>query len=362
MCSQYVSGNALGRTDSAGELEEFYVQGDSFPVTRKKVRFLGEFEAYAPILNRRQFEEIAEIYLSEHITALEELVNYGTNLIPRCFTSSVRDRRPVIVVGVLLKQVVMMLDGAVELLRRSCVNTSYLQLRGAFEASVYIDWILQLRSDKRARAYYVWNVRRDLNWTKRARRGTAEHRLFSRETRRIWGIHIKEPAGSSIEQEHAEAEIRRIESFLNQRQYRTWNLRFDASRDTKTLRDRDWYSVLFPPGKRGSFFQICKAVRRISEYRGIYEIGSETMHGSLTKAHVEVGEGRLTFLPLRDPRAAGEIIQYLASVAFHTFNRVLEEYRPGESERFARKWTDEWSPTFRKLVYMEPKKETQVIV
>jgi hypothetical protein len=331
-------------------------------MTRRKARFVGEFSAYAPILNRRQFEEIAETYLSEHITALEELVNHGSHMIPRCFTSSKRDRKAVIVVGVLLKQVVGMLDGAVELLRRSCVNASYLQLRSAFEASVYIDWILQLRSDRRARAYYVWNVRRDLNWTKRGIPGTPEYRLLARETRRIWGVGLPDPKPSKEELAAFKAERVRIEKFLNQPQYRTWNAKFEHTRDLKALRDRDWYSVLFPPKRRGSFFQICKAVRRVTEYRGIYEIGSETMHGSLTKAHVEVGEGRMTFLPVRDPRAADEIIQYLASVAFHTFNRVLEEYRPGESERFARKWRGEWSPTFRRLVRLEPKKETQIIV
>src|SRR5512146_1365209 len=95
-----------------------------------------ETGAFAPILDRPQ----ALAHVGEHFEpesrALRELVDYGTHLIPRCWSSSAKSRTDVVALVVLLKQVVALLDGAHVLITAGAIGPAQLQLRAIFEASV----------------------------------------------------------------------------------------------------------------------------------------------------------------------------------------------------------------------------------
>jgi hypothetical protein len=142
---------------------------------------------------------------------LHNIVNYGSNLLPRCFVSSARKLEDVVALGILLRQCVAMLDSAEILLHSGAVQTAQLQIsrllknsmstveggrigdgkpssasygsflghpgaidfsrfricrvfqqpvRALFEASVYLEWIMAADSEKKANYYYVHNLRR----------------------------------------------------------------------------------------------------------------------------------------------------------------------------------------------------------
>jgi hypothetical protein len=244
-----------------------------------------------------------------------------------------------------------MLDASTELLKRGCVQPTLLPLRAAFEASVYIDFILQTRTDRRAKVYHLWNARRALRWAKRMRQGTPERRQDQREFRKIWNVTIKD-SGALDDQDTVKAEVARLEAGLQSPKYRAWNNRFTKQRG-KGPRDPDWYQVLFK--KRVSFWALCQKVARIPEYRLIYELGSEATHSSQLDAHIRLDKNRMIMLPLRDPSDFGMIVQLLVTEALHTYLAVLGEYRPAERERFATKHIEEWRPIFGKSIRVVPK-------
>jgi Family of unknown function (DUF5677) len=66
--------------------------------------------------------------------------------------------RVAVLIGVLLRQVIAMLDGIDILLSNGATYASHLQMRALFEASVYIDWILQGDFEKKIDYFYVHNV------------------------------------------------------------------------------------------------------------------------------------------------------------------------------------------------------------
>ena len=97
---------------------------------------------FDPLLHRELHIHDVQENFSQQLLLLRDVVNYGTNLIPAAFNSSDRALVDIVVIPVLLKQLVSMLDAYEVLVSNACVPASVLHYRSAFEASLYIDFIL----------------------------------------------------------------------------------------------------------------------------------------------------------------------------------------------------------------------------
>jgi len=128
-------------------------------------------------------DENATAWASEQLkpwtNLLRDLANYGSNLIPRAYSSSDRKLTDVVVIGALLRQVVAMVDAIEILLCKSAIHAATLQLRALFEASIYIDWILAADGENKSAYYYVHNLLRRRLWAMRVQTGTPESMSFS---------------------------------------------------------------------------------------------------------------------------------------------------------------------------------------
>jgi len=85
-------------------------------------------DAYKGLLERDAAVGMAAHFKDAH-DLLNELVDYGTNLVVRAFDSSKRDLIAVCVLFVQLRQFLMHLDGITILLRNGSSGTADLQLR-----------------------------------------------------------------------------------------------------------------------------------------------------------------------------------------------------------------------------------------
>ncbi len=94
---------------------------------------VGESE-YKPLLDRDRALNDVRQHLGPWLKLIQDVTNYGTNLIPRCFSTSERKLRDVVVLGILLRQVVAMLDGVEILLSQGAAHAASLQMRAALEA------------------------------------------------------------------------------------------------------------------------------------------------------------------------------------------------------------------------------------
>jgi hypothetical protein len=135
-------------------------------------------KALESILYREKVKIETEQIFSKQIETLFYMVNYGTYLIARAYDSSKKNIEDVVVIVVLLKQFVSMIDAIEVLAYQGSVKPAFLQLRSAFEASLYIDWILKNESNKKAKYYYVSNLRNTRTWALRVLEGTREHYDF----------------------------------------------------------------------------------------------------------------------------------------------------------------------------------------
>src|SRR4051812_20586935 len=112
-------------------------------------------QPHKDILDRARAAELSQQHYAKQLGLLQDLANYGSNLVLRAFNSSPRKMVDIVICGVLLKQVAAMTDATDILLAAGCGNAAFLPSRTAFEASIYLDWILIGNSELKAKRYIV---------------------------------------------------------------------------------------------------------------------------------------------------------------------------------------------------------------
>lgn len=293
---------------------------------------VGESE-YKPLLDREKASGDVKQHLGPWINLLRDITNYGTNLIPRCFSSSQRKLRDVVVIGILLRQAVAMLDGVEILLSQGAVHAAALPMRALFEAYIYLEWILEGDSEKKAYYYYVHNLRRKRLWAERVQPGAVAASDFAA----TMGNLMVEPDQKA--QEDAKDQIRQIDRLLSSAEFVAINQDFDLHRKGK--RDAAWY---VPLGQR-SLAAIIRSIKKEQLYV-FYSLASEVMHVAAYDPHVKFKGETVTFEPIRHLKGFESVLRFSISMAILTFMRILKEYRPDELPAFGRKYKENWQKEF----------------
>lgn len=297
------------------------------------------------ILNRDEPRAVAEQHFSKQTELLRDIVNYGSNLIVRAFQSSPKKMSETVVCGVLLKQIVAMVDAVEVLLVSGCGHASFLQARTAFEASIYLDWILLADSERRATRYIVANFRDERLWAARVISGTEEEAIFSRIANTLGlDVHANRPTLALDANNHL-IEVNRI---LAQPELQPIDQEFTAKRARKK-RDPQWYQL----DGLDSFKQVADKVGRLPEYEFFYSKGSQVSHTGTYKDHIRFFDGQVRFKPIRHLADFNMLLNFVVSICLGTYMKVLKQYRPGELEAFSKKYLEDWRDPFQNVVSLK---------
>jgi len=269
---------------------------------------------------------------------VEDIANYGSNLIPRCFVSSGRGLKEIVLLATLLRQVVAMLDGVHILLSQGACYVAQLPTRALFESSVYIDWILLADSDRKCLYYYVHNLRRKRIGARLIQGDSAESKEFTRVMEKA-GVPLR---GERVQQ--SKEQLNKIENALSQPKLAVVNAEFEKLAG-KRHREPAWYVPLGPRSLRA----IAKAVDRLGEHMTLYSTASQVMHGSSYEQHISIGKGEITFQPIRSLEGFETVLRFSIAAALATYRKVLQEYRPGELENFSQKYREKWQRDFMSI-------------
>jgi Family of unknown function (DUF5677) len=295
---------------------------------------------HPPILDRDEPREVLAQHFSRQTAFLRDLANYGSNLVFRSFESSPKKMADIVLCGVLLKQIVAMLDAAEDLLSAGCGHASFLPARTAFEASLYSDWILASDSEQRATRFIVGNYRDERLWAKRAIPGTVEEQAMSQVTAMLgFNVHANRPSLAT----DAATLLVEVDRILAQPQLAAVDAEFTATRG-KRKRDPEWYEL---DGRR-SIREVAVAVGRLPEYEFLYSKGSQVSHTGSYKDHVQFASG-LRLLPIRHLKDVNMLLNFIGSIGIGTFKKFLERYRPGELPAFGKKYLEDWRDPFQNV-------------
>lgn len=290
------------------------------------------------VLDRDLHEGHAREHFSAQLNVLEEVVNYGTNLVISAFTSSPKDLTEIVLMPILQKQVVSMLDGLEVLVSKGCGPVAQLQSRAMFEASVYMDFIMQSEAEKKSIYYYVAVLRRELTWSLRLQDTTPESSNFAASLGEFADtlLRTKEAAADP-----AARKAESIRALFTKEPWSSANADFDTRRG-RQKHDPPWHA----PWGRQSVRSVSEAVGRLHEYEVFYSGASEKMHSSEYKSHITMGNGTVTFEPIRSLEGLHVTLHWAMSTAFHSYGKILERYRPGQLQEFKRRYTDNWRETY----------------
>jgi len=296
-------------------------------------------------------------HINEHfidqVHLLRELVNYGTNLIVRCFISSDRQLTDMIVLGNLLKQVVAMLDAVEILITNGAVHAAYLPARTLWEATLYMEWILKEDSDFRSKIYYVSNIRRHKQWQMRGIKGSDEYNSFYKKMGDI-GATVEE-IPPDVEKQ-LRRELKDIDRLLDGDEYKKINDRFNELKRGK--RDAKWYKQ----SGVNNIWELASKLGREPEYEIFYRYGSEISHSSSYKKHMKISKSgdkqEISFIPIRHLEDVDQVLTFVISFTLVSYRKTLEFYRSGEVASFNRKYKSEWRDAFLniKKVHYSPEK------
>lgn len=293
------------------------------------------------ILNREEPRAVAELHFARQTTLLRDLTNYGSNLIVRAFDSSPKKMAEVVTCCVLLKQVVAMVDATEVLLTAGCGHAAFLPARTAFEASIYLDWILKADSERRATRYIVGNYRDERLWAKRTIPGTIEAQAMSSVAAMLgFNVHCTRPTLATDAKNH----LIEVDRILAQVDLEPIDKEFDAARGKRKY-DPEWYEL----DGLSSIRQLAIEVSRQPEYEFFYSKGSRIAHTGSYKDHVRFSSDRVRFLPIRHLADINMLLNFVVSVALGTYKKILVRYRPGEVPAFGKKYLEDWRDPFQNV-------------
>jgi hypothetical protein len=310
------------------------------------------------LLNREDQEKAIREGYAPQLALLTDMVNYASNLVPRVYQRSEKTLRDIIVCFDLLKQFATMLDAVDTLMRSGSVTAAYVPARAAFEASVYLEWILVADGEKKAAHYVVGNIREERIWGKRAMVGSPESTAFLKAMGDI-GKDLLEQR-PSLEDE-AKAHVAEADRILAQPTLVETNAAFNSFvaqqvKKGRMPREPHWYQVLGKPTIRS----IAKELERLPEYIAHYEKGSKVVHSSSYKDHIKFQKNGAIGHPIRNLADAHNVFNHVFCNALHTFVWVLRYYRGDELERFGAKYVQDWRQAFTHIprIKIAPKAET----
>jgi len=290
------------------------------------------------ILNRDQARKHAAEHFADQIALLLDLTNYGSNLVMRAYNSSKKDSASVVTCGVLLKQVVAMLDAIHTLTEAGMVHAAFLPARAAFEASIYLEWILFSDSERKARCYIVSNFRDERVWALRVIKGTPEEAVFDSISKSVGlDIHARNPTLASDAQKHLD-EVNRI---LAQPDLQPIDQEFDLRRGKRKV-DLEWYQLVGAKSIR----QVAVAVGRLPEYEFFYAKGSRITHSASYKDHIRFTKDQVVLKPIRHLQGIDTLLNFVVGLAMRSFENTLRYYRPNELPAFSRKYVEDWRQPF----------------
>lgn len=299
------------------------------------------------ILDRESYEEIIAKHYPLITTLVDEVANYGTTLMATAFEHCDKKLEDAVILAVMFKHSVTMLDGISVLAKKCAVTASYAPLRSLFESTVYLKWTLKENTELRARAFYYWDIRNQLSWTRSVMKGTEENRRLLADFK---DSPIRPP---NIDVKLLRESISILEAKLKADEFREVNRRYE-SRKRQGQRLRDWYNLDGMENLR----DMARSVEWLALYRVFYPYFSKAIHGGPIDRHMSFRGRELLFEPIRNPVDWDQVIRNALTMSFECYRCIIKRYCPSEAESFRKIYISDWQTRFNRIGSVKSNKGT----
>ncbi|MBI5683759.1 MAG: hypothetical protein HZC54_01635 [Verrucomicrobia bacterium] len=300
-------------------------------------------DSHKAVLHREQATEQAKEF-NDLTSLLKEVIDYGTDLIPRAYANSPKDGKAACLIFILLRQCLMHLDGVEILVLAGNASSARLQLRSLWEITILVEWILAKDTDAKIRHFFVANIRRERQRHLIGLPNTPEATKYP---------DIAKFLSTSEELvRRIPSQIQVLDKLLLQPDLKPVDDKFQEYY-TKHGYDKDWFKVYGLPSQSISLRAIAKSISKEFEYTWVYRPFSDDVHASDMWRSIQLGAGNRVWLtPIREPQGIPETVQFAISFTARLYEMILNQYRPNEAaDNFKRKKA-EWEPRVRKQYHV----------
>ena len=263
---------------------------------------------------------------------INDVLDYGTNILPKAFDNSPHDTEALCIIGVLFRQTLVHLDAIATLARAGNCFSANLQCRSLLEIYLTLVWLLKRDTSVKANHLLVANLRRRRQWQSIAIPGTPEAIRHPDEASRF--------QLDARMRKQIDDEIRHIDRILSDPEYSTINAAFESNYQRNNY-DKQWYEVY----GISSIRKIAEDIGKLKEYRHFYSSLSEISHGGSIWKNLTLGKEKFVN-PIREPEKIPALANFASSYSFMIFRIILEQYLPKEIDNFNNKYVKEWRTRF----------------
>jgi hypothetical protein len=256
------------------------------------------------------------------IPVLHELVNFASNAIVRCSTSSSANKNEDLAILSLFRHVMEMTDGIEELLAESCVMPAIPLLRSSFEALISIEYITNDPSIyvMRSLAWLVDYMHQRIAMYERLNPSTGKGKEFQESIKKDQSVQtLALPPASEVSKVTSN-----LTSLLSDPQFFRINSDFLGLKGAKK-----WFRLYGGPE---NLRELSHFVGRAALYDFMYRYWSRVTHAQdfspfITKS----SSGHGTIRPIRDPTEMKNVANFAATVMLASIRALIGWFRPDEN-------------------------------
>lgn len=259
---------------------------------------------------------------------LNELLDYGTHLLPKALNNSPGDIKALCIICVQFRQILAHLDGIAVLIAAGNSFSATLQLRSLLEIALAMEWLVKSDTEAKVNHLYVANLRRRRKWQSAAIPGTPEAARHGDALKRL------PLSAESLEQ--IKKEVAGIDKILADQKLYIINTKFEQNY-VKNNYDKPWYEIY----GISSIRKIADDLGKTKAYMHFYSAFSEITHGGDMWKNLSFEKGNF-INPIRETAQIVKVAGLATIFIIPVYRMILAQYLPTDIPDFNKKYKNEW--------------------
>lgn len=278
-------------------------------------------------------------FLSVATPLFQELVNYGSNVLIRCASSSERGENEDLASMTLYRHILEMTDAFEVLIAQCCPAPSVPLIRSSFEALMALEYILESKATyvQRSLSWLAVYTHQRLAMYELMRLDSPRGKEFQASIEKDNWVHDLPP----VPQDKLRAAIDNLTKLLNRPQFEAIEAEY-----AKFKHPPHWYRLFGGPA---NLQQLAYALNHHAQYDFLYRRWSTVAHAVDFSSFLAVSpSGERGIRGIRDAAPLQDLSRFASTFMVEATRRMLMEFRPGEE--FAKYYVPEVSPLFLQVI------------
>ncbi len=292
---------------------------------------------FLPLLDRESAISSLQKY-SVQLELLEDLVNFGSGLMPRLVPDGAETPTDALLVYHLVREVIVQIDTLQILLANGCVPGAASVCRSLVEKHHLCLWSLSADLEKKMQHLFVGGLRSERQRSRAALSGHKENDALGLLKHQLAQTHIPRLAAQKAQAINARLKLPDIAAIDSAFDKLAAKVGYDPSWTAVYCSNRDQNK------HKGSARRIAEEIGRLPEYQIYYTDYSTGTHGQDLLSSIAIRDGHIDVSNIRDGHDFETVCFLATNSALELYKALLEHYLPDEVGAFCNKAIKDWMP------------------